>query len=282
MKPFFNSPIFQAINQNSVTTSRTTTSSISPHLCPYFNPPLDFKFGRSRGRTLDRANSFIGHRSRAQSTAVEKKAGVVIVDPFSTGAHLANEVISNGLHCVRVLSCWDSPVAALVQAGINPEFVATVQYNDRLEDEEKAIDDCLKELRDFPFDILAVIPGAETGVELADQLSSRLGLRTNGTEGSLARRNKYHMGEKVRNAGVRAVLQATCSSEDQLEAFLTKLFIDSGTKKSVVKPVQSAGSDDVFLCNSLEEAKDAFGRIYMKRNGLGQINVNVLVQEFLV
>ena len=35
------------------------------------------------------------------------------------------------------------------------------------------------------------------GVELADMLSDRLGLRSNGSEGSEARRNKYHMGEKV-------------------------------------------------------------------------------------
>jgi hypothetical protein len=48
---------------------------------------------------------------------------------------------------------------------------------------------------------VAVIPGAETGVELADQLSFRLNLRTNGVEKSLARRNKYIMGEMVRNAG---------------------------------------------------------------------------------
>jgi hypothetical protein len=47
-----------------------------------------------------------------------------------------------------------------------------------------------------------VIPGAETGVELADQLSSRLGLRTNGTAKSIARRNKYYMGETVRATGI--------------------------------------------------------------------------------
>ena len=56
-------------------------------------------------------------------------------------------------------------------------------------------------LRDLPFPIKAVIPGAETGVELADQLSHFMGLRSNGIEGSLARRNKYLMGERVRTTG---------------------------------------------------------------------------------
>lgn len=50
-----------------------------------------------------------------------------------------------------------------------------------------------------------MIPGAETGVELADQLSHRMGLRSNGVDKSLARRNKYHMGETVRNAGTFCV-----------------------------------------------------------------------------
>ena len=52
-------------------------------------------------------------------------------------------------------------------------------------------------IKALPFEVLAVIPGAETGVELADQLSHRLGVRSNGEEGSMARRNKYLMGEKV-------------------------------------------------------------------------------------
>ena len=39
------------------------------------------------------------------------------------------------------------------------------------------------------------------GVELADQLAHRMGLRSNGVAKSLARRNKYHMGENVRAAG---------------------------------------------------------------------------------
>jgi L-amino acid ligase len=40
-----------------------------------------------------------------------------------------------------------------------------------------------------------------TGVELADQLAHGMGLRNNGLAKSLARRNKYHMGENVRAAG---------------------------------------------------------------------------------
>ena len=44
-------------------------------------------------------------------------------------------------------------------------------------------------------------------MELADRLAVRVGTRNNGEELTLARRNKYVMGETVRAAGVRAVRQ---------------------------------------------------------------------------
>ena len=58
----------------------------------------------------------------------------------------------------------------------------------------------MKGLRDLPFHLYAIIAGAETGVELSDQLSSALRLRSNGTRLSLHRRNKWLMGETVRSA----------------------------------------------------------------------------------
>lgn len=88
-------------------------------------------------------------------------------------------------------------------------------------------------------------------MELADRLSARLGLRSNGEAGSLARRNKFLMGEAVRSAGVRAVKQRLCNTLDELHEFLSTLNKSAGDiLKCVVKPVQSAGTDDVFLCNT--------------------------------
>jgi biotin carboxylase len=154
-------------------------------------------------------------------------------------------------------------------------------------------------LRALPLPVVAVIPGAETGVELADRLSARMGLRSNGEEGSLARRNKYDMGEKVRAAGVRAVKQRLCRSEAELLAFFIEEFGVALTGSSsgymynsasysspdgfrcVVKPVQSAGTDHVFLCDSIDEALTAFASIHGHVNGLGLVNDGALVQEFL-
>lgn len=48
-----------------------------------------------------------------------------------------------------------------------------------------------------------------------------------------------------------------------------------------MKPNESAGTDHVFLCNSLEETIHAFHQIHGQINGLGHVNSGALCQEFL-
>ncbi len=90
---------------------------------------------------MDRANSFVGQVATSES--LKEGSGVIaIVDPFSTGAHLAAEVCKRGYKCARVLSVWDSPIASLVQGGFgNVDYCATIQHNDQLKDQEYAINE---------------------------------------------------------------------------------------------------------------------------------------------
>lgn len=100
------------------------------------------KMGKSRGKTMDRANSFVGRTTRGASIDEGKdfEGVVAVVDPFSTGAHLANEIRKKGFKCARVLSAWDSPVASLVMEGLGDvDFCATVQHNDRMEEQDIAV-----------------------------------------------------------------------------------------------------------------------------------------------
>src|SRR3546814_10711820 len=106
-----------------------------------------------------------------------------------------------------------------------------------------------------------------------------MGLPTNGEELTEARRNKYVMGETVRKAGVRAVKQTLATSMADIETFLADHKPDPFM--CVVKPVESAGTDDVFLCNTPDEARKAFRAVYGKKNGIGLINDSVLIQECL-
>jgi biotin carboxylase len=106
-----------------------------------------------------------------------------------------------------------------------------------------------------------------------------MGLTTNGTALSLARRNKYAMGETVRSSGVRAVKQCVASTWKEVERFLEEWKPDPF--KVIVKPTDSAGSEDVTLCQDLLGVQTAFGNIIGKVNGLGLVNKTILVQEYL-
>ena len=52
-------------------------------------------------------------------------------------------------------------------------------------------------------------------------LSEKLCLRTNGTELSEARRDKYIMGETIRSSGVRAVRQIVSSDLEEINAYIS-------------------------------------------------------------
>lgn len=104
------------------------------------------KLQKSRGKMMERANSFVGEGgTRSRSGTIEHKGkAIVIVDPFSTGIHLAKEVVEAGYKCARIFSIWDSPVAALVQKGIDVDFCATIQHNDTSGDIDAAINEVRK------------------------------------------------------------------------------------------------------------------------------------------
>ena len=69
------------------------------------------------------------------------KEAVVVVDPFSSGAILAEKVVASGRYCIRVFSEFNSPVASLVSEGLTIQYDATVQHDDRSEDLAAAADE---------------------------------------------------------------------------------------------------------------------------------------------
>ena len=148
--------------------------------------------------------------------------------------------------------------------GVSLDFDATVVMD--AGDPDAAADEAARRLMELPYPILAVVAGAETGVEAADRLAERLSLRRNKLHKSAARRNKYLMHEACRDAGVRAAGQCLATSWAEVETFLAgwtpKPFL------AVVKPIDSAGSDDVYKCTSPAEVKTAFDVIYGKVRGV--------------
>jgi biotin carboxylase len=122
-----------------------------------------------------------------------------------------------------------------------------------------------------------VVPGGESGVELAETLAHELELPTNGASLRDARRDKYLMAEAVRARGLRTAAQFLSSDVGDIVDWTESTLV----WPAILKPPKSVASDSVFFCNSADEVRTAAGRILTANNVLGCRNHAVLAQEFL-
>jgi biotin carboxylase len=190
---------------------------------------------------------------------------IAVVDPLSSGFHLAEAVTEAGHACVAVRSLHDArhPLPSGAEAVFDRLIVHT------------NIEETLAALREAG--VAAVIAGCEPAVELADTLAAHLGLRGNSPQLSAARRNKYLMHQALRDAGVPALDQIRTADVDRALAWAAR----RGQWPVVVKPLESGGTDGVHICADLRSVAAAFRRVCGSRNIYGASNREVLVQEFV-
>ncbi|OQS05326.1 hypothetical protein THRCLA_20652 [Thraustotheca clavata] len=216
------------------------------------------------------------------ATPMVQMDAVVLVDPFSTGMCLAEEVMARGYVVIAVYS--DTEVAMkdwmdTLTMEFRRKFGGEV-FNNGSDTSEEQLHRVLTTVVGFGYNVIGVIAGAEPGVPLTDRLSERMNLVTNGSAGSEGRRNKYIMGEKIRTAGMRAVKQCLAKTFENAKEYITNV-LKPEPFQVIVKPVDSAGSDDVSLCKSLEDVENAYKSVIGKVNHLGIQNTALLIQEYL-
>lgn len=198
---------------------------------------------------------------------MNSKDVIAIVDPYSSGAQLARDVVERGHRCVMVQSGAEIP--AMYRSSYHAEgFEAIVRH-------QGDIDATCDEIQSHS--VRHVIAGCEMGVGLTDQLSERLGLVSNTTAQSSARRNKRLMGELLRRRGVRTPDAVASSRWGTIADWLRR----RGTWPVVLKPLCSSASDGVRLCANEHEAREAFSDIVGRVDVFGKMNEEVLVQEFI-
>jgi hypothetical protein len=192
---------------------------------------------------------------------------VVIVEAYSSARHLPPLFHERGYDCVHVQSMPDMPPGD--RAGFRPaDFIANIVHDGDVAATAASV---------AAFAPTAMVAGVERAVPLADMLSEQLGLPTNGTASSLARRDKFRMIETVKRAGVPGLDQILAADLDTL------LRWHGGDERRVVlKPVSSAGNDGVRFCDDVTKVCEAFEELIGTTNVLGQPNQAVLAQEYLV
>ncbi|HAT2044895.1 TPA: ATP-grasp domain-containing protein [Legionella pneumophila] len=191
---------------------------------------------------------------------------VVIVDPLSSGIELAPAFKARGIPAIAVT------LKPLDWIG----FGANMQTSDFIEiipDQPNLVEILAK------YDPIAIIPGTEEGVPLAEALAINLTPQfANDPEKSQNRLHKALMQKALQEAGVPALKTLNTASENEVEAWIrTNGLIDSPL---IIKPPVSAGSDKVFHIPARGEWKKAFNQALSEPSKItGKNNETVVVQE---
>jgi Phosphoribosylglycinamide synthetase, ATP-grasp (A) domain len=233
---------------------RDSASALAGHLHPL----------SLNGASNNNADSFVSPSDQV----------VVLVDPYSTGCVVAQEMSKRGYGLVAVWTTgFSDEMKTHIPTSCGPmHYVAEIAQDAAmtLEDMKRAITKAVE-----PRTVAGCLAGGEAGVDYADMLSEHLGVLSNGTD-IPNRRDKKVQQELIRRHGLRSVRQAAGIKLDDVQDFFqTEPF------PLVLKPIESAGSDGVKLCYTPEEAKEHFEVLMRSQMVNGGQCPAVLCQEFL-
>jgi hypothetical protein len=192
---------------------------------------------------------------------------VVVVDPYSSGAMLAPVLRGAGLEPVAVTS---APMPSSLTGAFRPTDFALVLSA------AEGIDPLVHRLRRLR--PVAVVPGCEGGVILADVLAAELVPdRANDATLASARRHKGHMVAALEARGVRTIRTLTTSSPAEAADWVARHALDG--RDLVVKPAMSAATVDVMLLPGGVGLASMITELLDRTNLYGVPNEEVVVQE---
>ncbi|MFE7533536.1 ATP-grasp domain-containing protein [Streptomyces rhizosphaericola] len=193
----------------------------------------------------------------------------VIVDPFSSGAQYAPEFASRGIATVAVSSLPAVPAA--YADSWDPKLHHRILHFDG------DLEQLVEALR--PLSPRCVLAGAESGVELADQLTERLlPDQANVPALAAARRDKGAMDRALRAAGVPTIAQICTDDPDAVRAWIDREGLHG--RDLVVKPPKSGSTDGVTRVRAGTDWRIPFDAQLGRINQWHNLNDRMLVQEY--
>jgi len=200
------------------------------------------------------------------------QTAVVVVDPYSSGKYLLADLATQNMPIIAVRSTRMMAQQFLKSHEANQHFFAAFLEFDEM------VGGLPQPYHALPYQVVAVIPGCEPGVELANLLSHELHITsTNPVDLLDARTDKAAMQEALRRNGVPAAKQFKSGDLAELQDWAR----EHNNWPLVAKPVGGAGSEGVFFCNDQLDIEAAHKHIIGNRSSTGALNLNLALQEFL-
>ncbi len=194
------------------------------------------------------------------------KRPVVIVDPLSSGIELAPTFKARGIPAIAVTlknEEW-------------PEFGSKMKASDFLEviSDRPGIENLIKK-----YDPIAIIPGTEEGIPLAEHLTAILTPKlANDPKKSLHRSHKYFMQKALAEAGVPFLKTLHTASSSEAQAWIEENNLQNAPL--IIKPPMSSGSEMVFHIAAFGDWNKAFSQILTEPSVIsGKRSETVVIQE---
>jgi phosphoribosylamine-glycine ligase len=191
---------------------------------------------------------------------------VVIVEPTSSGIELAPAFRARGIPAIAVMlgnQEW-------------PEFGSKAKASDFVEvfPNQPGIENIIKK-----YNPIAIIPGTEEGIALAERLTAVLTPQlANDPKKSLHRSHKSHMQKALKEAGVPCLKTLHTASAKEAEAWIKEN--DLKDAPLIIKPPMSSGSEMVFHIAAFGDWKKAFHHILTEPSVISwKKSETVVIQE---
>ncbi|HET9381543.1 MAG TPA: ATP-grasp domain-containing protein [Streptomyces sp.] len=191
----------------------------------------------------------------------------VIVDPFSSG----------GLYAPAFRAAGIPVVAVNARSEVLPTYLPTYHPEDfdQVLAHDGDLDALLERLR--PLGPRCVLPGAESGVELADLLAAALTPEQSNVPGlAAARVHKGEMAAAARAAGLPVIRQITTDDPEEAARWLERN--DLIGHDLVVKPPRSASTDGVTRVR--ENWREVFEEQLGRANQWDVVNEKMMLMEY--
>lgn len=198
---------------------------------------------------------------------------IVIVEAVSTGYNLVEDAVRRGYNPIVLESPGETSEDMMeIRLSSYKSFYRTPTIL-------KASDDYAETLALVKkYDPVLVVAGSEDGVILAVRLSEDLGLPGNEYKNIDSMTRKDAMQEALKQAGIRYIRGRNVRTAEEALQFCR----ENGFETAVIKPRQSAGSQGVFLCDDLDDVKNAVNTLLTWDDFYGRPIETVIVQERIV
>ncbi|MBQ9305610.1 ATP-grasp domain-containing protein [Butyrivibrio sp.] len=206
----------------------------------------------------------------------KEKRTIIINKCYSSSVNYIHDIRELGFEPVLLEPYFENPeVARVVHEDYEHAYSLNGDSHPLVIFEGKEYEETLEKVKEF--NPLLILPGCDSGIELALRLSDDLELKGNPYSAFLNMRDKYRMQETLRMKGIQYAHTVLLKSENDAITF----FKSMKGKKVVYKSTRGSATEGVHICSSEDEVKRAYNDV-----GIYLVNHNcpgeqILGQEYL-